>query len=270
MSDELELEPEIVVEPTEVKEPEVTEVDNSAQAAPKRETRQERADRLEKVERSYNELRSFSDKRYTEAQRQTQALQEQLKFFEPYKEALAKAIEEKKQQELKTLYEQNPLEAQKRIAEDAAKQREQQLMQQYAPMQEQLQKVQDEQFVSQVESHLETTYGKQMYEAAKIPMGQILETVGKENPQAAELLARNPDALFNMAFGQVAIAELKRMSQEKKTATQVGQQNQNRATQFANGVAKPRSQRSQDSSFNDLSLSELTKLHYAELAKENR
>lgn len=243
----------------------VTEVKTDDKPEVKRESR---ADKYAKLEKSYNELRSFSDRRYNESMKQMKELDEQLKFFAPYKEALAKAIEEKKQAELQELYKTNPIEAQRRIAEDAAKAQEAALNAKYGPMQEQIERAKSEEFVGQTINYLSETYGQQMFEAAREPMGAILSEVAENaGKDAADLLARNPDALFQMAFGRVALEQIRKINNGKKVSTN----NQNRATQFANGVAKPTtSAQRQSTSYDKMSDEELERLHFESIAKQTR
>lgn len=222
-------------------------------------------DRYTKMEKSYNELRSFSDKRYNESIKQMQEMQKQLEYFSPYKDALAQALEQKKQAELQKLYQENPIEAQKKIAEEAARQREEQLQKQYAPIQEQFERMQNEQFVNQTVTQLEQTYGKEIFDQVKEPMAQILQSVEQNaGKEAANLLARNPNELFHMAFGKVALDYVMQQRQQK----QVGATNQNRAQQFARGVAKPQGNSRQVTSLDSLSDAELEKMHYQSLANQ--
>lgn len=259
--------PEVVVE--ETVEPTAQDNNQNNTQDNSTEKRETRAEKYEKLEKSYNELRSFSDKRYNESLKTMEALKKELDFFAPYKDALAKAMEEKKQEELRALYEKDPLEAQKRLVADATKAQEAQLRAQYEPVQQQMEQAKNAEFANQAIDYLQKTYGEEVYKAAEGPMEQILtETMQTQGPEVARLLAQNPDALFNMAFGRVAINYIRQNNATKAQAAT----NQNRAAQFANGVSKPNNVSSrQVSNANEMSDEELEKAFYAELAqKANR
>ena len=206
------------------------------------------------TEKSYNELRSFSDRRYNQ-------LNKELEFFAPYKDALKAAMDQKKQQEFQQLYQQNPIEAQRRLAEQIAQEK-------IAPFQQQFQEMQNNQVISETVNYLTSTYGKEVFESMRAPMAEILnETHQSLGPQVAEVLARRPDALMQMAVGR---AYLQQVSQNQTKIAQ-GQSNQQKATKFAQGTARPNTSATKEiNSYGNLSDKELEKLAYEELARMQR
>lgn len=223
--------------------------------------------RYTKLEKSYNELRSFSDRRYSDSQREINELKKQLEFYSPYKDALTKALDDKRQQELANLYQQNPLEAQRVMAQQIAEQERQRIQEQMMPIQQKLAEFENKETIDRTVDYLQSTYGEQAYTAMRPVMSELLiETQQTQGPQVADLLARNPDALFQMAVGRAYMSEISKTQQKQ----QQGTVNQNKAVQFAKGTAKPAgpSQKAV-TSYENMSDAELEKLAYAELLKQN-
>ena len=100
----------------------------------------------------------------------------------------------------------------------------------------------------------------------KGPMGEILSAVQEtEGPEVSNLLAKNPDALMQMAVGRAYLLEMNNQTQQK----QLGNQNQQKAVQFAKGSARPtNSQRGQNRSYDTMSDDELERLAFEELARQ--
>jgi hypothetical protein len=219
----------------------------------------QRESRYEKLNKSYNELRSNSDRRYNEALQQQKQLQSELQFFAPYKEALKKALDEKKAQEQAALYQQNPMEAQRRMAEEIAAQK-------IAPIQQRYEQMEAVQQTNEVVNYLQQNYGTQAFEAMKAPMAQVLTNVTQNaGPQAAQLLARNPDTLMEIAVGQAYLAQIK----SQRQAQVQGNQNQQKATRFAQGTAKPVASSNKNvTSFDNMTDAQLEAAAYAEMAQK--
>lgn len=243
------------VEQTTEETPETAPTDNSTSKEQKNALRKKDYKELyDKSQKSYEELRSLNDRRFNE-------MQKKLEFFSPYEQALKKALDEKKQAEMQGLYQQNPLEAQRRMAEEIAQQK-------MAPYQQQMESLMMEKQLGNTIEYLQTTYGQEAFNTLRGPMSEILNrTTQTQGQEVSNLLAQNPDALFKMALGEQFLAEVKNNNQAK----QVGTANQNKAVQFAKGTAKPvGNSKGTTTGYENMSDKELEALAYEQLAKLNR
>jgi hypothetical protein len=211
-------------------------------------------DIAEKSQKQIEWLRSVQDKRDAEYRKEMAELA-------PLKELWKRAEEERKSKELSGLATSNPAEYQKRLIDEAKSQ----LSQQFAPLQQQ----QDVQAVTQEANsyvnHMKTTYGEEVYKATEPIMGQILDNVRSNVGQnEARILAKNPDALMKMAVGEMYLAQYKNV----QSSQQQGQQNQQRAIQFAKGTAKPNAPSQRAVNYETMSDADLKKAAYAELSRK--
>ncbi len=203
----------------------------------------------EKLAKQNEWLRSVQDKRDAEYRKE-------LAELAPLKELWKKAAEERKNTELQGLAKENPAEYQKRLIEEAKAQ----LAQQYAPMQQQQTEQLAQQEASSYVNHMKTTYGEDVYRAAEPVMQSILENTAKTvGENEARLLAKNPDALMKIAVGEMYLDQ---------ASQQQGQQNQQRALQFAKGTARPSAPAQRSANYDNMSDADLKKAAYAELARK--
>ncbi len=229
--------------------------DNSQEVT---EPKQNREGRYSKLEKSHNEYRSFSDRKINELSSRLKEYETKYKPLEPFLGELQKTLEDKRQEQLAQQYQTNPLEVQKMIAQQIAQQ-------QMQPYQQQMETLMNEKTVSDTINYLQNSYGEEAFKSMQPEMASLLtevkETKGQE---VADLLAREPDALFQMSVGRAYITEMKRRGQAK----QVGNANQQKAVSFANGVSRPNSASPKGSSdYENMPPEQLKKLAMEELSK---
>jgi hypothetical protein len=98
----------------------------------------------------------------------------------------------------------------------------------------------------------------------KAPMAEIIqETIQYQGEQVANILAQNPDALFNMAVGRAYLSAMQTQNQNK----QIGTQNQNKAVNFAKGTSKPVTGSKPVQGYENMNDAELEKLAYEQMAR---
>lgn len=191
-----------------------------------------RASKYDTLNKSYSELRSSYDRKNQEYSKKIQELEKRLTGYAPYEQylpELQKALQEKKQQELAQQYQQNPLQTQQQLMEQMLNERLQ-------PFQQQQIQQQNEQTVNQNIDWMKTTYGEEAFKEVSPIMGNILENVRQQQgEQVADILARNPEHLFNTAFGYLALQKIKEFNQNK----QAGTQNKQQLAQVSAGISKP-------------------------------
>ncbi len=245
------------VENTETNET-VTNENNGDNNQVKPEKRETRSDKQAKA---FRDLQSRYDRELIQHKQEQSKIQQELAVFAPYKEALLKALNEKKAKEQEELYAQNPMEAQRRMAEEIAQQK-------MAPIQQRFQEMQVREETDQAVNYLQSTYGKQAYDAMESPMAQVLESVAvNAGPEAARLLARNPDTLFQIAVGQAYMADLNARRQQQA----VGNKNQQAAVKFAQGTARPgQATNRQATAYDQMDDKQLEKAYYEWLGKQPR
>ncbi len=181
--------------------------------------------RYAKLEKSAAEYRSFSDRKINELTEKLKQLEERNK---PLDAQNAKTEEEKRRIELAQLWNKNPLEAQRLLAEQAANAK-------LEPLQQYIQQKQNEEIADSSINYLKTTYGDQAFKNTESVMATILDNTSKNlGKEASDLLVQNPDALFRMAVGEMYIQNMYKQADGKAA----GAQNQEKALRFANGTAR--------------------------------
>ena len=126
-------------------------------------------------------------------------------------------------------YAQNPVEAQKALLE-------QMLQEKLQPLQQQVETQQQEKFVNDTVGYIQQKYGQSAYEEMRPMMKQILDSTAETSgPEVADLLARNPDSLFMMAFGNAAYQKIIEYNKNQ----QAGVQNKQNLQRVASGDSRP-------------------------------
>ncbi len=157
------------------------------------------------------------------------ALEERYNRLAPFEQDLLKAVEERRKAEMQT--------RQQQLEQDPVAAMEAKYKEQLQPMQQYFQTVQQKEQADNAITYLQTTYGQELFDAAKPAMVEALERFSQEGPEVADWVAKHPDYLLKMAIADYALSSYKQNQSQK----QAGMANQKKAANVLSNVSKPNS-----------------------------
>lgn len=175
------------------------------------------------------DLRAAQDRQITEMKKQLIDYQRQMEPLKPFMSEIQKALELKKQEELKAQYAQNPLSVNQQMIQE-------QIQQAIQPFQQQAAEAQLQQDATQRIDYIKQIAGsEEMYKETSPFMKQILDNTIRENPVAAAQLAQYPEFLFRVA--RDVMNEQKQMQSQQQQVQ--NQESKAQVAKFNGGVSKP-------------------------------
>jgi hypothetical protein len=214
----------------------------------------------EEIESNYKAMIGKQSNEVGEYRKKLAELEEKMGKYSPYIDEINKQLELRKNAELQTQMQQNPVEALKKFQEEAIKKAQEEAQKQFLPYQQQLQEVQYQNNAVEFVQSAEQRYGKEVWESAKPEVVEILDVLEQNgNKDLADLLSSKENSDWTMALA-LGRKQMKAMAQGS-TNKQVGQQRVAQTLDVARGVAKPAAPvNRQNKSFEQMTDEELEKL----------
>ena len=195
-------------------------------------TDSQKLSRYKSLEKRFNDNRAHWDRKGNEYVSKIQQLENRLKSYaplEPFLPDLQKILAEKQQREAQEKFQANPTQANQQMLD-------QMLQERLGPMQQQFQEAQFNQAATGAINHLKTTYGEEAFSEAAPIMSEYMNNVKqKYGQEVSDILVKEPDFLFDAAFGRV----LRTKIQEYNNTKAQGMQNKQQMARVAAGVSRP-------------------------------
>ncbi len=200
------------------------------------ESQQQKLSRRQQAAKEAAEYRSKAEQERISWAREKAELQKKLQQVEPilpFVSEFQKALEQKKQEELAKRYQENP--------QAVSDERTQEMIQQaLMPYQQQADLAQRQQFANESLSKLRSwAGGDQGYNELSPYLKQVLDNTTQLDPNAGDLLAKYPEALFRIARDMQNEQKQQAMGQQQQIEQVKNQESKAEMAKFNGGVSRP-------------------------------